>query len=142
MLGPYMTTGLRVYRLPRTADRQAFDGIARELRTHSLTRLCVLDFALTKHIDYRALRQFVRGVRKLESLAQPILLAGLDCYLEVIVSFSLSAEDWGLFLVFGGDFTKTAPGGNGVAEVRRARLREETPRSVETIRSLPAPCPN
>lgn len=133
--------GNTTFSLPGIADERALIPIADELLASGGNRAMKLDFGGTSHIDYRAFRRFVRQVRRLESLARPIVLAGLNPYCAAILKFALATNDWDLF-------TETASGNETVASlgidaaVGIADSRPVPRPGLRRINLFLEPCPN
>lgn len=109
---------IRIVPLPRKATGQVLDLIAEQLAGAGGDIAAILDFRRTEHVDYRALRRFVRRMRRTRALAGPVRMLGLNPYCLQIVRFTLDAGDWELMTQDIGGTAWSAPGGNGALRNR------------------------
>lgn len=86
------------YRMPRLADRIAFDWVGERISLLDHDTRVILDFEGTLHLDFRALKRFVRRRETLEGPREPITLAECSPYVGEIIRFTLSGRDWDLFI--------------------------------------------
>jgi hypothetical protein len=110
--------------MPPRVDRRALEPVL-HLLAGAAGSACVLDFAATEHIEYRAFRGFAARVRTLLPSPRPIVLAGLSAYCRQILRFALGAKDWEVFLALAEEHPPAASWGSGaVAGDGRGLVRE------------------
>jgi len=133
---------LNVYRLPSIVDNHALVPVADQVLAAGGNLSCVMDFTLSIHVDFRALRGFVRRIRCIGRLPKPILLVGLNPYCEEIVQFALSTADWDLFLELDVEMEAGVPGGNSALPAHGARFGSAGEPGARAAGPLLSPCPN
>ena len=139
MKRPIAPGASRAYRLPQIVGRGSLGRIARDINRSGRQEEILLDFSCVRHIDFRAFRGFVAGLRNLADTPGPILLVGLSPYCQEILRFALRPRDWELFEEL---FMEIGtPRGNGVPGTEWMEGRSLGP-WVDALAERWAPCPN
>jgi hypothetical protein len=143
MPGAQVVVDVRVFRLPARVDREVLTRVWHDLEASAGTMAtqCVLDFALTEHIRFQDLQQFVRIVRERWQPSRPVLLSNLNSYCGEICRFALSAGDWDHFRRVERVMAAERAWGNAGSGVRTV-FRERAAQRVAGGRFLPPPSLN